>query len=128
MEGTETSPHNLGIWWVRGDKTRKENQGPCQGRDRCFGGAASQLGALPRPRERPGGREPHAGRVCSAGALGQLGRPGRRGEDCALKACLGGGPQSQEGPGFIQMYLLWVGPCGGQVWSYQLAAPAPRLR
>lgn len=90
--GTETSPHHLGVWWVRGDKTRKENQGPCQGRDCCFGGAASWLGALPRPRERPGAREPHARRVCGAEALGRLGRPGRRGEEYALKACVGGGP------------------------------------
>lgn len=55
------------------------------------------------------------------------GLDGRRGEDCALKACMGGELQSQEGPGFAQMYWLWVGPCGGRVWSYQLAAPAPRL-
>ena len=27
----------------------------------------------------------------------------------------------------LLMYSLWLGPCGGRVWSYQLAAPAPRL-
>ena len=43
---------------------------------------------------------------------------GLRGEGCPLKTCVGGGLQGQEGPRFTQIYLEWVGPFGGWMWSY----------
>lgn len=47
------------------------------------------------------------------------GSDGRRGEDCALKACMGGRLQSQEGPGFTDVLAV-----GGALWRPGVVLPA----